>query len=164
LGDDFNFISLSIGSQWENVDIRREIEAELIKLNPTLVYNQSIAGSTPKKPRDFYNKIVNYRGTTYPSIAEAHRQTGVSETRIRNFLIDPNNTDWSYAPDEQIMQESNLVNMQTAKKVIVKGTIYRSIREAARTENIDRRTLTRHLADPAETYCSYVVNEHPPED
>lgn len=48
-GDEsFSFLSLSVGKQWEDRALRRQAEDLLITLNPQIVYNLSIAGSTPK--------------------------------------------------------------------------------------------------------------------
>lgn len=91
-------------------------------------------------------------------MAEASRETKISQTQIRRLLRDPKNTDWSYASKEkeEIMSNKNIVNINKAKKVQVNGKFYRSIKEAATAEKICRRTLSRHLVDPNKSYCFFV--------
>ena len=174
--ESFSFLSLSVGPQWVNITARQKAEDQLIKLNPTIVYNQSIAGSTPKKQSDIYRKLVSFKvwalptlmpsqskigkgkGTVYPSIAEASRKTGVSETHIRRLVRDPQNTFWQYVNDTSGFNDTNIINIEKAKTVKVHGKIYRSIREASNDTGIARRTLQRHLESnkPEHAYATYV--------
>ena len=154
----FSFISLSVGPQWKNVTVRRDAETKLVKLNINQVYNQSIEGSTPKKESDLYRKPVKYKGIQYPSIAEASRITGVAETHIRRCARDPQNTDWQYATDPNILDKANIINIEKSKKVRVHGVEYRSIREAAAATNICRSTIRRHANSnkPEHAYVSVI--------
>jgi hypothetical protein len=154
--ENFSFIALSVGPQWEKQEIRENVENDLIRLNLNITYNQAIAGKVKKKEGDIYRKIVKFGDKVFPSIAEASRQVNISESHIRRLLRDPNNTDWSYVTSQKTLVPENIINIEKATKVKVNGTIYRSIRDAAKHEGIERRTLTRHLNDPNKTYCSFV--------
>jgi hypothetical protein len=155
---DFHFISLSVGQQWGDTALRQSYETKLVLLNQEKTYNQSIAGSTPKKPTDIYQKVVSYKGVMYPSIAAASRATMVSETHIRRLLRDSNNNDWKYAIDPNSLIESNIINTAKSKPVMVHGVRYRSVRDASRTTGICRRTLQRHLDSdkPENSYAQYI--------
>lgn len=153
--ENFKFISLSVGTQWDSVNTRQQKEIDLINLNVNYVYNQKQNKS--RKESDLYKKVVSYKDTTYPSIAAASKATGSSATHIRRMLRNPNNQDWSYKFDQPIIQE-NLINIEKTYKVRVNNQIYRSIREASKQTNISRRTLKRHLDSslPEHSYVSYV--------
>lgn len=140
-----SFITLSVGPEWANTLTRRNAETKLIQLNLSIVYNLSIAGSVPKQKSDLYKKTVNYKGTIYPSIAEASRQTNVSESHIRRLLRDPNNSDWQYVVSLNNLDNKKIINMDKAKSIIVNSVVYRSIREASEATGISRKTLLRHL-------------------
>lgn len=162
--ENFSFIALSVGPQWEKQYIRQNVENDLIRLNLNITYNQAIAGKVKKKEGDIYRKIVKFGDKVFPSIAEASRQVYISASHIRRLLRDPNNTDWSYVTSQETLVPENIINIRALRvkrlrrslKVKVNGTIYRSIRDAAKKEGIERRTLTRHLNDPNKTYCSIV--------
>ena len=142
--------------QWENTTLRRQAEDQLITLNLTIVYNQAIAGSTRKKELDIYRKPVSFRGTVYPSVAKASKETKVSETNIaqgqidlasfaRCLIRDPQNMDWQYASDPTSLNDEKIFNIDKAIPVMVHGQQkYRSIRDAARSNRINRCTLQRH--------------------
>ena len=104
------------------------------------------------------SKIGKGKGTVYPSIAEASRKTGVSETHIRRLVRDPQNTFWQYVNDTSGFNDTNIINIEKAKTVKVHGKIYRSIREASNDTGIARRTLQRHLESnkPEHAYATYV--------
>jgi group I intron endonuclease len=154
----FSFISLSIGPQWTSSTNRIEMETKLILDNKDSVYNQSIAGSTKKKPSDIYKKAVRYKDSTYPSIAAAHRATGISPTHIRRLVHDSQNLEWSYAENPNMLDESNIVNLDQAKMVKIGDKVYRSIRQAAKETSISRRTLSRYLdsTKPEHSHITYV--------
>jgi GIY-YIG catalytic domain/NUMOD1 domain len=149
----FKFIVLSVGSQWDSKKVRIQSETTLISDNKENVYNKSVGGSTPKRQADLYKKQVRHGTVLYPSIAAASRDTGISEMHIRRCLRDPNNTEWSY--ESNILEESNMVNMNKARKVKVKGVIYRSVKAAAKETQISARTLTRWLKSPLPEYDDY---------
>ena len=114
----FTFISLSVGQHWIETPVRCQAETRLIQLNIHCVYNRAIAGSTPKRPADIYRKVVSYKGTVYKSIAEASRQTGVSETHIRRLLRDQRNEDWEYVRgSDNELNDSLIINIDAAIKV-----------------------------------------------
>jgi len=132
----FSFISLSVGPQWKNTTVRRNAETKLVTLNQNKIYNQSIGGSTPKKKSDIYAKVVSYKGVVYGSISAASRKTGVSGTHIRRLISDPQNTDWTYVGDPNILEESNIVNIKKSKPIMVHNVVYRSIRNASLSTGI----------------------------
>jgi hypothetical protein len=156
--ESFSFLSLSVSPKWANTTVRQQAEDQLITLNPTIVYNQSIAGSVQKKLPDIYKKQVSFKGTIYSTIAEASRKTYVSETHIRRLIRDPKNTDWQYVGDQSHFGNADIVNIDKALSVMIHGQIYRSIRDAAKATGIARRTLQRHLESdkPEHLYATYV--------
>ena len=56
--ENFKFISLSVGTQWDCVNRRQQKEIDLINLNVNYVYNQKQNKS--KKENDLYRKVVSY--------------------------------------------------------------------------------------------------------
>ena len=115
--DNFTFISLSVGPQWNEQKVRLAAEAELLRLNLTLIYNKSIAGSTQKKQSDSYCKSVKFENQVFPSIADASKVTGVSETHIRRLIRDPQNLQWSLTDTTQTLIDDNIVNIGKAKRL-----------------------------------------------
>lgn len=157
----FTFVSLTLGQEWIDATVRREAETKLLLLNKNIIYNQSIAGSTPKRIVNNYHKVVSYKGTVYNSIAEASRQTQVSETHIRRLLRTPSNTDWQYVVNpesESVLDDSLIINVHMAKKVKIGDQVYRSIRQAAFASGMSRRTLQRRLdsSKPEDAHITYV--------
>lgn len=75
---EFLFAYLSIGPQWVDPKTRIKEQNKLINLNVDSVYNDvKLLNTLPK-----FKRKVKFKGQTYPSIAEASRKTGVSETHI----------------------------------------------------------------------------------
>lgn len=110
-----------------------------------------------KKKSDIYAKVVSYKGVVYGSISAASHKTGVSGTHIRRLIRDPQNTDWTYVGDPNILEESNIVNIKKSKPIMVHNVVYRSIRNASLSTGIKRRTLGRHLESnkPEHAYVTY---------
>jgi hypothetical protein len=116
--ENFDFIVLYLGSNWEDVLIRRGKETELILLDRNLCYNILETSSTPgplnyfygrlhtpeakKKigdsirgiPNDLLGRKVFVKGTFYPSITEASRETGEARKTIRNKVNNPELSDY----------------------------------------------------------------------
>ena len=112
--DQFHFIPLFVGEQWNQRKIRLQKELSLILDNVNLCYNdiywydksgnhnpfsnrkhteetkQKIALAN-SRPNDTLGKSIQLNGVNYPSLAEASRQTGMARKTIRQYLNDPNN-------------------------------------------------------------------------
>jgi hypothetical protein len=71
--ENFKFISLSVGTQWDCVNTRQQKEIDLINLNVNYVYNQKQNKS--RKESNLYRKVVSYKDKNYPSIAAASKAT-----------------------------------------------------------------------------------------
>lgn len=152
----FRFLSLSVGPQWAQSELRRKVEAELVSLNIKSAYNQSIAGSTKKKSADIRCKPVIHKGTYYPSIAAAHAATGVSETHIRRLARNESNTDWQFAFDpEADISSLPIVNRDKGRPIKIRGVIYKSLRQAEREIGELRSTITRRAKSANPEFDDY---------
>ena len=110
--ENFDFVVLFLGPTWENSLIRRGKETELIILDRALCYNILESGLRPGELNPFYGRLhtpeakkkigdamrgipndllgrkVFVNKNSYPSIAEASRQTGEARKTIRKKLND----------------------------------------------------------------------------
>jgi hypothetical protein len=137
----FEFYILSIGSNWISKFKRKKKEEELIKANKRKVYNMEIYD-----PKSAYRKIVKYKNQSFPTIAEASRQTGVAKTTIRRNCLNKENQDWSFI--ETPFTDQYVINQNSSNLVCVEGAIYRSERKAASETGISRKILRRQLDSP----------------
>lgn len=111
----FDFVPLYMGQSWNKRENRLEKESALILADQNLSYNkytsysrsaedngffgkkhseqtkEAIGGPQRGVPKDKLGKTILLDGETYPSIAEASRQTSHSRKTIRAWLNDPNN-------------------------------------------------------------------------
>jgi len=118
--EEFQFIVLFLGEAWNDPVTRRKKELGVIVLNHDLTYNilegiqrpgdknpfwgRTHSAETKKLigdamrgiPNDLLGKKVIINGITYPSIAEASRQTNHSRKLIRNRINDPSWPDWNF--------------------------------------------------------------------
>jgi predicted GIY-YIG superfamily endonuclease len=128
--DQFEAHILFIGPEWKEKDIRRQKETDIVSsYEPNQVYNEH-----PSKPRihtENYRVVCEINGQRYESIAEAHRITGESESRIRAKLA------------------QNFENYRVIEKIkhgyepiIANGNYYDSIKEAVEAGEV----LTRSMA------------------
>jgi hypothetical protein len=116
--NNFEFVVLYMGKTWEDAIIRRGKETELIVLDRSLCYNILETISKPGEKNPFWGRIhtkqakdkisqalkgrpnillgkkISIKGTIYPSIAEASRQTGIARKTIRKKIDDPNAKDY----------------------------------------------------------------------
>ena len=116
--ENFDFVVIFMGPCWENVLNRRGKETELIILDRALCYNILETTSKPgelnpffgrlhtpetkKKisdalkgiPNDLLGRKVFVNGNSYPSIAEASRQTGEARKTIRKKVNDASVTNY----------------------------------------------------------------------
>lgn len=112
---EFDFKVLHIGPDWVDITKRREEEEKLISQNKQNSYNLCESLSRPGDKNPFWGKShsenskrqisskmsgkdklgrqVVIKGTRYPSIAEASRQTGFSRKEIRARV---NSSDWDW--------------------------------------------------------------------
>lgn len=112
--DQFHFIPLFVGEKWIERKTRLQKELSLILANVDICYNdiywydksenhnpfanrkhteetkQKIALAN-SRPNNVLGKSIQLNGVSYPSLAEASRQTGIARKTIRNYLNDPNN-------------------------------------------------------------------------
>lgn len=109
----FEFIVCFMGLHWAEPHVRRAKETELIVLNRDLAYNiledtsrpgeknpfwkrlhtveskKKISQALKNRPNDLLGLKISIKGKTYPSIAEASRQTNISRKTIRNKINNP---------------------------------------------------------------------------
>jgi len=111
----FKFISLDVSVKWENEEIRKNIEFELIRLKDSVVYNILIP---VKEQKHKYKKAVRFRDITYPRIAKAARMQNIGETQVKRLIRDIRNSDWSEVLTDNVLEE-NLINIEKARKVRV---------------------------------------------
>lgn len=115
----FDYIVLYQSSVWESRKKRIEKEIELINQNQNICYNiyeglvakneknpffgcthteeakHKISQSMKSIPRDTLGRKIIIKGTIYPSIAEASRQTNIARKTIRQKVNDRNNKDYT---------------------------------------------------------------------
>nr|YP_009184719.1 putative GIY YIG homing endonuclease [Oogamochlamys gigantea]YP_009184758.1 putative GIY YIG homing endonuclease [Oogamochlamys gigantea]ALO62834.1 putative GIY YIG homing endonuclease [Oogamochlamys gigantea]ALO62841.1 putative GIY YIG homing endonuclease [Oogamochlamys gigantea] len=131
--ENFSFIVLYLGQQWEIAEIRRGKEMELIVLDREICYNilEGSPGEKSGEKNPFWNRVhrpetkkkiseamkglpfghtkdelglkVSIHGIVYPSIAEASRQTGMARKTIRQKVHDPKETNF------YVVQDSGMV-------------------------------------------------------
>ena len=118
--DHFQFIVLFIGQEWSDPVFRRAKELELIILNRNISYNilegiqrpgdknpfwgrihteetkKRIGDAMRGVPNNLLGKTISINNISYPSLAEASRQTSHSRKLIRKRLNDPSWPDWKY--------------------------------------------------------------------
>lgn len=146
--ENFLFIPLAVGSEYEDSETREQIERSLITLNKDQLYNLSgnnLVGPT-RKVR------VLYESQLFDSIASAARATAISETQIRRLLDDPTNFDWQQVSDD-LTDETAILNNEKAKPIEIDGKSYTSIKDAERQTKISRRTILRRVKD--DRYITY---------
>ena len=112
--DFFEFIILYMGERWAQSYVRRGKETELIILDRNQCYNiledasrpgelnpfwkkihtpetkKKISQALKNRPNDLLGRKVSVKGITYPSIAEASRQTNIARKTIRKKIEDKN--------------------------------------------------------------------------
>lgn len=121
----FEFIILFMGPDWVDKQARMETESQLISNHPGLCYNLFARFSDRKgllaanyglrhsektkaalrevkkgMPLDQLGKVISISGKTYPSIAEASRQTGRARKYIRDHLNCSEFPDWFYISEK----------------------------------------------------------------
>ena len=131
----FDFIVLSVGSQWRNESARKKVENELFLKNKNCVYN---VGPEPKGRRDKFLRPVRFQNQSFASINEASRITNTPRTTLARKARHCEDG-WQFI--EQNSEEKQVVNLNSAKPVIVNGVLYRSVRQAAAETQIDRTTF-----------------------
>lgn len=149
----FDFIALSVGSQWRNESARKKVENELVLKNKDCVYNVS---PEPKGRRDKFLRPVRFQNQSFASINEASRITNTPRTTLARKAHHCEDG-WQFI--EQNSEEKQVVHLNSAKPVIVNGVLYRSVRQAAAETQIHRTTLMRHLKETTQTYCYYVTEQ-----
>jgi len=116
--ENFDFIVLFMGEEWKDVVERRAKETEMIIKDRKLCYNIIDSSTRPGELNSFYGRFhtpetkkkigdamrgipndllgrqVSIKGVTYPSIAEASRQTGIARKTIRAKVNDPTISDF----------------------------------------------------------------------
>jgi len=116
--ENFDFVVLFMGEKWEKPEVRRGKELELIILDRSLCYNILEGVSRPGEKNPFWARVhspeskkkisealrgkandklgrkISVRGSIYPSLAEASRQTGIARKTIRKKLDDLKDTDF----------------------------------------------------------------------
>lgn len=152
--ENFFFIPLAIGPEYDNRQTRESIEATLITLNKGKVYNQlgtGVPGPT-RKVR------VSYKSQSFDSIAEAAKVTKVSATQIKRLVKTPDTSGWKIIPDDPF-DPTGILNSEKAKGVEIDGKPYLSIHAAAKAMKISRRTIVRRLNSNRYPTYKYLLNE-----
>jgi hypothetical protein len=121
--ENFDFIVLFMGENWNELTERRGKELELIILDRALSYNilegiskpgeknpfwgklqtpetkKKISEALKGKPNDKLGRKISILGIIYPSLAEASRQTGIARKTIRKKLDDIRDTNFFAVED-----------------------------------------------------------------
>lgn len=91
-------------------------------------------------------------GITYPSLAEAERQTGIDKASIgkccRGIMYKAGSYTWRYADKAKREQYSNITNTRVNKakkpvRCLTTGKIYDTVREAAKDTNSDESNIIK---------------------
>lgn len=146
--EQFVFVCLCVGSEWEDEKKRKKLENDLVKKN-LFFYN---VGSI-KKQEDKYKKAIKYKSIFYSSISEALIHLNIAETSMGRKLKDPNEKEFEYVDSSK--WNPQLVNIEKSKPVYINGVYYRSERYASQQTGINRSTLRRHLQSNKHDYCYY---------
>lgn len=94
--DDFRFLVLEWGSEWNDKEKRVAKEAEYIKQNSDRCFNvDQTQNSDP-----ITIKPLMYNGERFNSIREAERKLGRSRSQIKRDLSDPSKTDCYHLTEE----------------------------------------------------------------
>jgi hypothetical protein len=143
--DQFEAHVLFFGPEWIERDIRRQKETDIVCFyEPQEVYNEH--PSRVRDRPDNYRVVCEINGEQYGSIAEASRETGESETRIRVKLG---------------QDLENYVVIAKIKHgyepIIANGNYYDSIRDAVLAgEAVNRSMAWRKLVDLRRKDWNYV--------
>jgi hypothetical protein len=96
--DNFRFIVLKAGPEWEDENVRLEYENKLVEQNKDRCYNND--GSYGKNKKSNIRKPLMYNGKFYSSSRRAAAGEGLGRTTILRHLDSPNYPDVYYLEQE----------------------------------------------------------------